>query len=77
MHFVNGLGIRGMLADFSPIPGTADGEFCRKWVNLDELLMHNKTAFPIILLGNDEINHLKDLQRKLNRNLSQSLRFSS
>ncbi len=67
MYFVNGLGIRGMLADFSPIPGTPDGELCRKWVNLDEPLMHNKTAFPIILLGNDEVNRLKDLQRKLNR----------
>jgi len=70
MHFVNGLGIRGMLADFSPIPGTPDGELCRKWVDLDEPLMHNKTAFPIILLGFDETNRLKDLQRQLNRSIS-------
>jgi len=70
MNFVNGLGIRGMLADFSPIPGTPDGELCRKWVDMDEPLMHNKTAFPIILLGFDESNRLKDLQRKLNRALS-------
>ena len=69
MRFANSLGIRGMLADFSPIPGTPDGELCRKYVDLDEPLMHNKTAFPIILLGNDETNRLKDLQRKLNRNL--------
>jgi len=69
MHFVQSLGIRGMLADFSPIPGTPDGEYCRKWVDLDEPLMHNKTAFPIILLGFDESNRLKDLQRKLNRSL--------
>ena len=67
MHLVNQLGIRGMLADFSPIPGTADGENCRKWVDMDEPLFHNKTAFPIILLGFDETNRLKDLQRKLNR----------
>jgi len=67
MYFVNSLSIRGMLADFSPIPGTPDGEYCRKWVDMDEPLMHNKTAFPIILLGFDETNHLKDLQRKLNR----------
>jgi len=77
MYFVNKLGIRGMLADFSPIPGTPDGEFCRnglghagQWVDMDEPLMHNKTAFPIILLGFDETNRLKDLQRKLNRELS-------
>ena len=69
MRFVNSLGIRGMLADFSPIPGTPDGEYCRKWVDLDEPLMHNKTAFPIILLGFDETNRLKDIQRKLNRSL--------
>jgi len=70
MHFVNSLGIRGMLADFSPIPGTPDGEYCRRWVDMDEPLMHNKTAFPIILLGFDETNRLKDLQRRLNRKLS-------
>jgi radical SAM superfamily enzyme YgiQ (UPF0313 family) len=67
MRFVSGLGIRGMLADFSPIPGTPDGEYCRKWVDMDEPLFHSKTAFPIIVLGFDETNRLKDLQRKLNR----------
>ena len=69
MRFTNGLGIRGMLADFSPIPGTPDGEYCRKWVDMDEPLYHNKTAFPIIMMGFDESNRLKDLQRKLNRSL--------
>jgi tRNA A37 methylthiotransferase MiaB len=67
MRFVQRFGIRGMLADFSPIPSTPDGEFCRKWVDMDEPLFHNKTAFPVILLGFDETNRLKDLQRKLNR----------
>jgi len=69
MRFVHSLGIRGMLADFAPIPGTPDGEACRRWVDLDEPLMHNKTAFPIIRLGFDEVNRLKDLQRALNRSL--------
>ena len=69
MRFVNRLGIRGMLADFSPIPGMPDGELCRKWVDMDEPLLHNKTAFPIILLGFDETNRLKDLQRQLNRSI--------
>jgi hypothetical protein len=36
---------------------------------MDEPLMHNKTAFPILRLGFDEVNRLKDLQRQLNRNL--------
>ena len=69
MRFVNSLGIRGTLADFSPIPGTSDGDHCRKWVDLAEPLNHNKTAFPITLLGFNESNRLKDLQRALNRNL--------
>ncbi len=70
MRFVQSLGIRGTLADFSPIPGTPDGEYCRKWVDMDEPLLHNKTAFPIILLGFNETNRLKDIQRKLNGKLS-------
>jgi radical SAM superfamily enzyme YgiQ (UPF0313 family) len=69
MRFVARLGIRGMLADFSPIPGTPDGERCREWVDLDEPLMHNKTAFTILRLGFEESNRLKDLQRRLNRSV--------
>lgn len=69
MRFANSLGIRGMLADFSPIPGTPDGEHCRKWVDMNEPLLHSKTAFPNILLGFDETNRLKDLQRQLNRSI--------
>lgn len=70
MRFVHRLGVRGMLADFSPIPGTPDGEACRSWVDMDEPLLHNNTAFPIIRLGFDEVNGLKDLQRQLNRTLA-------
>jgi radical SAM superfamily enzyme YgiQ (UPF0313 family) len=73
MRFVNSLGIRGMLADFSPIPGTPDGDYCRRWVEMDEPLLHNKTAFPIIMLGFDETNRLKELQRQLNRQLLSGL----
>ena len=69
MRLANSLGIAVMLSDFSPIPGTPDGEQCRRWVDLDEPLNHNKTAFPITLLGADEVNRLKDLRHKLNRNL--------
>lgn len=66
MKFVNSLGVRIMLADFSPIPGTPDGKLCEKYVDMNEPLMHNKTAFPIILLGNDKINRIKDMCRRLN-----------
>ena len=67
MRFVCGLGIHGMLADFSPIPGTPDGDACSHWVDMSEPLMHNKTAFTTIHVGFDESNRLKDLQRRLNR----------
>ncbi len=69
MRFVSSIGIRGMLADFSPIPGTPDGDACSHWVDMSEPLMHNKTAFTTIRVGFDESNRLKDLQRKLNQQL--------
>jgi len=66
MRFVHSLGIRIMLSDFSPIPGTPDGELCRTYTNLDEPLNHNKTAFPIRYLGIKKVNYYKDLCRRLN-----------
>jgi len=69
MRFVHSQGIRGMLADFSPIPGTPDGETCAQWVDLSEPLMHNKTAFPILKFGFEATNRLKDLQRTLNKGI--------
>jgi len=67
MRYAGSLGIRLMLAEFSPIPGTPDGELCRQWVDLDEPLNHSKTAFPIVLLGEAEVNRLKNLCGELNR----------
>ncbi|GAF81975.1 unnamed protein product [marine sediment metagenome] len=69
MYFVRDLGIRGMLADFSPIPSTADGQRCAEFVDLDEPLMHNKSVYPVIAYGFEQCNRFKDLQRKLNREI--------
>lgn len=69
----NSLGIKVMLADFSPIPGTIDGEYCRKFTDMDEPLNHNKTAFPALILGIEEINRLKQLCKKLNQQIVTSL----
>ena len=69
MHFAHGLGIRLMLSEFSPIPGTPDGELCRSRVDLEEPLNHNKTAFSSRFLGEAEVNRLKELCRQLNRRL--------
>lgn len=66
MRFANFLGIRVMLAEYSPIPGTPDGEACRKWADLDEPLWQNKTAFSGTLLGERELNRLKRRARELN-----------
>jgi hypothetical protein len=72
MYFANRLGIRVMLSEFSPIPRTPDGEKCRAWVDLDEPLWHNKTAFVIRSLGDTEINRLKTMAGRLNRRLGTS-----
>lgn len=67
MRFASSLGIRVMLSEFSPIPGTPDGELCRDVVDLDEPLNHNKTAFPILSLGTETVGYYKELCRFLNR----------
>ena len=69
MYFAHRLGIRLMLSEFSPIPGTPDGERCRQWVDLDEPLWHNKTAFTQLHLGLAEVQRLKTLCRDLNQRL--------
>ena len=61
------LGIRLMLSEFSPVPGTPDGELCRSMIDLDEPLMHNKTAYPILTLGYRETQRFKAPARELNR----------
>jgi radical SAM superfamily enzyme YgiQ (UPF0313 family) len=57
------LGVRVMLSEFSPIPGTADGEKCAPWADLADPLSHNKTAFALRRLGSDRLNRLKELAR--------------
>lgn len=69
MEFANSLGIRVMLSEFSPLPGTPDGEICRTWIDLDEPLAHNKTAFSMRKIGPDRINYLKNQANALNRKL--------
>ena len=72
MQFACDLGVRIMLAEFSPVPGTPDGQACRTLVDLNEPLNHNKTAFAIRALGGGEVNRLKQLARNLNDSLPQT-----
>lgn len=76
MHLAHELGIKVMLSEFSPIPGTPDGEQCRRWVDLDEPLWHNKTAFTLHRLGPPEVNRLKQLANRLNNRPDKSARAS-
>ncbi|MBL7215580.1 MAG: radical SAM protein [Phycisphaerae bacterium] len=69
MRFASSLGIQIMLSDFSPIPGTPDGDLCRSIVDLSEPLNHNKTAFPVRFLGTETVNYYKDLCKTLNRHI--------
>lgn len=69
MRFVNSLGIRITLSDFSPIPGTPDGDLCRSIMDLSEPLNHNKTAFPIRFLGPEKVDYYKQMCKILNKNL--------
>lgn len=73
MRFAHDLGIRLMLSEFSPIPGTPDGEACRRWIDLDEPLWHNKTAFTAHFLGMEEANRLKSLCRELNQKVARTV----
>jgi hypothetical protein len=67
LRLASSFGIQVMLAEFSPIPNTPDGELCRSYIDLDEPLSHNKTVFPILRHGEHEVNRLKELCRELNR----------
>jgi hypothetical protein len=69
MRFAHDCGARILLSEFAPVPGTADGERCRDWIDLDEPLCHNKTAFAIQRLGHESVNRFKGLCRELNANL--------
>jgi radical SAM superfamily enzyme YgiQ (UPF0313 family) len=68
--FANSLGVRVMLSEFSPIPGTPDGELCRLRVNLDEPLCHNRTAYTIQSLGDEATNRLKHMAQQLNKSFN-------
>jgi hypothetical protein len=70
IRFANQCGAKVLLSEFSPIPGTIDGEKCSPWADLSEPLSHNKTAFALRRLGADQVNRLKSLAHSLNAQLA-------
>jgi radical SAM superfamily enzyme YgiQ (UPF0313 family) len=69
IRFAHQCGSKVLLSEFSPIPGTVDGEKCKSWADLKEPLTHNKTAFALRRLGVNDINALKTLAKSLNAKL--------
>jgi hypothetical protein len=65
LRFAQELRVRVMLAEFSPVPGTPDGDACASRVDLREPLNHNKTAFPIRAWGDTTVNRLKSQCRSM------------
>jgi len=61
IKYAGSLGIRVMLSEFAPIPGTPDGEKCGHWIEMDEPLEQNKTYFTNMLLGRERVQELKNL----------------
>ncbi len=72
MQFAHKCGAKVMLSEFSPIPGTMDGNKCEPWTDPNEPLSHNKTAFAIRRIGPDHLNELKAISHKLNSELKQT-----
>ena len=69
IRFAGSLGIRVMLSEYSPIPGTPDGDKSAKWIDLAEPLHHNKSYFTNIFLGREQTQELKSLCREQNNRL--------
>lgn len=65
LRFAQELGVRAALAEFSPVPGTPDGDACAPRVDLREPLNHSKTAYPIRAWGETTVNRLKALSREI------------
>src|SRR5262249_48346711 len=73
IRFAARQGVRVMLSEFAPIPGTPDGEACRGYADLDEPLNHNKTAFTWRFLGAERVDRLKALCREVNESLGRNI----
>ncbi len=67
MYQINKLKVRIMLSEYSPVPGTSDGDACRDLVDMEEPLWHNKSVFPWRIYGWEEVKRIKDLCHRLNQ----------
>jgi radical SAM superfamily enzyme YgiQ (UPF0313 family) len=72
LRHVNRAGARAMLAEFSPVPGTVDGDRARGLVLLEDPLLENSTVFPLLHYGRETVNRLKSLAQEFNQRLQES-----
>jgi radical SAM superfamily enzyme YgiQ (UPF0313 family) len=77
IRLAQSLGVRVMLSEFSPVPGTADARKCAPWADLDEPLSHNKTAFALRRLGAGQLNRLKEMAHRGSSQPSNGRRVTS
>lgn len=66
MYEIAELGLKIMLSEYSPIPGTPDGEKAREILDIDEPLLQNNIVFPLVYYGKETVNRLKALKNRLN-----------
>ncbi len=65
--WVHKLGLKAFLSEYSPIPGTPDGELVSQQYDLSEPLAHNKVAFTIRQIGSDNLNYFKNRVKEGNQ----------
>ena len=63
---VSDLGIKVMLADYSPIPHTPLFAEAQKYLNLDDPLMQNTSVFALRYFGEEKLQEIKTLKNTCN-----------
>ncbi len=70
LYHVNSLGIKVMLSEYSPIPGTPLGDRALKEYDINDLLLTNCSVFPLLSMGHDRVRYLKNLKNRLNASIN-------
>ncbi len=63
---ISKMGLKVMLSEYSPIPGTPDGERAREILDISEPLLQNNIVFPIVYYGYETVSRLKALKQLSN-----------
>lgn len=71
IDYISGLNVNISLAEYSPVPKTKDFKLAMRIANLDENepLYQNKTAYPIFLWGEEEVNRIKLYRKRVVRKI--------